>query len=512
MRETREPLLEALRQYRAASSDAELELAVLALHQRLQGALSAYLESHGSGEVDAEGSFPRLVDLVRDRTDLFQGDEGVVRLLVSLNTTRNRIAHPQGDKPLTHEIERDARQLARLISRFWPAWFDETCPVSATRPQPRPEPEPADHRTPEWPRRPPSSESALRSPEPSKFGHFLRNVWVDESQPRLRVGLLFLRLIGIALLLLLAQGCKSGAISTARWPAPIKHIGIALILAALGFLVWSLIVVWRVLGQLRLKRLLILLGIAYVLVLVVSLLTAQSPRPFFQQVWWTTRQTFSFVGRQVRDGALTVVGTPQEFRLAYTGHRRPIRLPGMDAEDTSYLTPIPANRPARQESGARPVDTPTPLPVDSAQDTPTPRPETTRTATVTGEASPTPAAPPTEAGPTAASLPLPDCPHSQARLTVPRVGEVIADQIQVQGSANIENQEYFKFEFRREDGQVEDEWHWAARYDELVEEGVLGTWDVSHLPEGVYTFRLVVVNVQGNYPFPPCEVSVRVQR
>jgi len=91
------------------------------------------------------------------------------------------------------------------------------------------------------------------------------------------------------------------------------------------------------------------------------------------------------------------------------------------------------------------------------------------------------------------------------------VNEVIEDEIQIEGSANIENLDYYKFEFKREDGEVEDEWHWTASFEEPVEEGVLGTWRVSHLPEGMYTFRLTVVNTQGNYPFPPCDVRVIIK-
>jgi len=43
------------------------------------------------------------------------------------------------------------------------------------------------------------------------------------------------------------------------------------------------------------------------------------------------------------------------------------------------------------------------------------------------------------------------------------------------------------------------------------EEGLLGIWHVSQLPPGAYTFRLTVVNREGNYPFPPCEVRVYVK-
>ena len=89
------------------------------------------------------------------------------------------------------------------------------------------------------------------------------------------------------------------------------------------------------------------------------------------------------------------------------------------------------------------------------------------------------------------------------------MGQVIVDEVQVEGTANIEHLSYYKFEFRRDDGQ--DEWHWAASYETPVENGTLGVWQVSHLPPGDYVFRLTVVNVQGNYPFPPCEVDVRIK-
>jgi len=68
------------------------------------------------------------------------------------------------------------------------------------------------------------------------------------------------------------------------------------------------------------------------------------------------------------------------------------------------------------------------------------------------------------------------------------VNEVIRDEIQVKGAANIENFAYYKFEFKREG--TEDEWHWIDSFKTPVEEGVLGTWNVSNLPDGIYTLRL----------------------
>lgn len=76
------------------------------------------------------------------------------------------------------------------------------------------------------------------------------------------------------------------------------------------------------------------------------------------------------------------------------------------------------------------------------------------------------------------------------------------------GTANIENFDYYKFEFKREG--VEDEWHWVESFEIPVEEGLLGTWNVSDLPPGTYILRLTVVDRTGNYPFTPCEVRVYV--
>ena len=81
--------------------------------------------------------------------------------------------------------------------------------------------------------------------------------------------------------------------------------------------------------------------------------------------------------------------------------------------------------------------------------------------------------------------------------------------MQVEGTASIENFDYYKFEIKRDD--IEDEWHWVESFSTPVEEGVLGVWQVGHLQAGTYILRLTVVNRQVNYPFIPCEVKVYVR-
>lgn len=488
--QARELLSNALRQYSEADDEAKMELAVLALHKGLEEAMRAYLESQGfDSAVHRQASFPDLVDLIRDYTDLFGGDLKLPSLLVSLNTTRVKIAHPGEDKPTPSEISQDARRFAELICRFWPRLFGETAPVSLMT-----------QLSKSWEEMPVISEPLAKprpiEPEalrfsPSRVRQFLQCLWKDEAEPRFQRKLFLKRMIGIVILFVSSKWCKTSAIYTVRWPEPIKYVGVVLFLLSVGSFLWGIVIVWKVLRQLRLKGLLIVLGVSYVLLISVSVLTSDSSLPFHQEAWLVTQRLIVSTSRKARDVGRALVRAPEEFRFAYTGHRHPILLPGMDS---SYLTPIPANEPARVSLTLSPV----------------PAVYETRVAS-----SPSPVGTPstfaqTQEQPTILPLHPPDCPHLQARLTAPQANQLIVGRIQVEGTANIENFDYYKFECRREDGDIEDEWHWIESFNTPVEEGVLGIWDVSPLPAGIYTFRLTVVNREGNYPFPPCDVKVRI--
>lgn len=110
----------------------------------------------------------------------------------------------------------------------------------------------------------------------------------------------------------------------------------------------------------------------------------------------------------------------------------------------------------------------------------------------------------------ASSRPAPpadNCSH----ITSPRHGSTVSGQVTVRGTANVDNFWYYKFEYRKDDGQE----NWIT-YDSTkrtpVENGVLGVWDLNALglPDGWYWFRVVVVDWSGNYP-PPCEMRVYVR-
>ena len=484
-RQAERTLHSALRKYALANTEDKLAIALLSLHGGLDNALRAYLVRLGITEVDSRSvNYPTLVDLVRDHTNLFASDPSLPGKLVSLNTTRNRIAHPELENvPSASEISHDAEQYIKLIRRFWPVIFREPFPegllATSAAPEPRPQPVPP-------PRREPSPEPSPdeREPQPSRWPRvrqFLQTLWSDENAPRLQKWLLVKRVVGIIVFLVLAKILKDAALFTARWPQPVKYGGVVLFVLAMALFVWSLILIWKVLRQIRLKGLLIAFAAIYVLLLSAVVLTSTSSLPWVQVGWQTTRDWASLGSSAAVDAASSIVSAPAEFRVAYLGYRRPVRVPGTDPDDPSYLTPIPANRPAT----AVPRTEPTPGPGQ-------PTPESTATPEVVD-----------------ASLPLPDCPEPQARLTAPRVGQVIRDQGAVMGSAKIDGFDYYKFEYRRA-ADAADTWHWIASFYTPVEDGFLGTWDVSGLPADRYILRLTVVNTEGNYPFPPCEVTVQV--
>jgi len=109
--------------------------------------------------------------------------------------------------------------------------------------------------------------------------------------------------------------------------------------------------------------------------------------------------------------------------------------------------------------------------------------------------------------PTATPAPLPECPNLKARLTYPTVNAVLRGVVQIRGSADTDNFDYYKLEFRSQGAPV---WSFLQRFEEPVADGVLALWDTSSLSPGNYWLRLVVVDVTGNYP-EPCEVSVIIE-
>ncbi len=144
------------------------------------------------------------------------------------------------------------------------------------------------------------------------------------------------------------------------------------------------------------------------------------------------------------------------------------------------------------------IDTPTPTP---------PPPTATPTLTPTRKPRPTRKPPPkVDVTPTPAVVP-PACPTAGVVITSPGVNQTLTGPVQITGTANIPNFQFYKLEWSSVGAP--EEWHWFAGAEAPVVNGVLGTFNPALVPPGAYNIRLVVVDNTGNFP-APCVVQVQI--
>jgi hypothetical protein len=130
----------------------------------------------------------------------------------------------------------------------------------------------------------------------------------------------------------------------------------------------------------------------------------------------------------------------------------------------------------------------------------------------------TPSTPaPQEAGPAATALPeaaldSSGCLNPSATLTFPTNGSDLAGVVTVEGTADIANFAFYKYEYIElaggspAPGAV---WRAISAWNTPVVDGELGPWDTTLVIPGEYAFRLVVTDTAGNAPLP-CVQRVRV--
>lgn len=148
------------------------------------------------------------------------------------------------------------------------------------------------------------------------------------------------------------------------------------------------------------------------------------------------------------------------------------------------------------------IPTPSPSPV-SPTVTPTPTP--TRARPTPRPAEPTEAPLPTYTSPP----PTPICPSPGVQITSPGIDAVLNSPVQILGTANISDFQYYKVEV----GSGENPTSWSMfsnLHKSPIAGGLLDIWDPTAYPPGVYKLRLTVVDNTGNYPLP-CEVRVIVE-
>ncbi len=99
------------------------------------------------------------------------------------------------------------------------------------------------------------------------------------------------------------------------------------------------------------------------------------------------------------------------------------------------------------------------------------------------------------------------CANSNATLTAPEPGAVIAGSFEVVGTANTDNFAFYKFEISG--AGTGGQWLSLGVGTRPVTEGPLGTFDSSAREPGEYAFRLVVLDNAGHFP-PPCLVPITI--
>ena len=144
---------------------------------------------------------------------------------------------------------------------------------------------------------------------------------------------------------------------------------------------------------------------------------------------------------------------------------------------------------------------------------PTALPTATLTATALPSPTPRPRATsrPEEptAAPTATLAPPPACADPNIQILAPGMGAVVAGRVELRGSALHPQFQFYKVEIGV--GDTPSAWHSISdTHNSPVSNGVLDAFDTRSVPNGVYWFRLTVVDQTGNFP-KPCDVRVTIQ-
>jgi hypothetical protein len=109
------------------------------------------------------------------------------------------------------------------------------------------------------------------------------------------------------------------------------------------------------------------------------------------------------------------------------------------------------------------------------------------------------------------SNPLPEtlgngCIPGQLTFTSPNPGQEVSGTVTLEGTANIENFGFYKYEVAP---QGSDAWATISAGRGIVINGELGLWDTSVLNPGDYALRLVATDNQGEST-TPCMIPVRI--
>jgi len=106
--------------------------------------------------------------------------------------------------------------------------------------------------------------------------------------------------------------------------------------------------------------------------------------------------------------------------------------------------------------------------------------------------------------PTQSPPPVLACPNPEIQITSPGMGAKVEGRVEIRGTVDIEEFWYYKVEFAMGADPAEGDWHFIGPKRDEAKERIINehlvTWNTSGLSPGVYSLRLVVVDITGNYP------------
>lgn len=99
------------------------------------------------------------------------------------------------------------------------------------------------------------------------------------------------------------------------------------------------------------------------------------------------------------------------------------------------------------------------------------------------------------------------CVPGEVMITIPENNSVVSGTVVIEGTANIEDFGFYKFEISTTNS---DNWLTIQAGDEPLIDDELGFWDTTQLDPGNYSLRLVVLDNQG-IQRDPCTVDLYVE-
>jgi hypothetical protein len=174
------------------------------------------------------------------------------------------------------------------------------------------------------------------------------------------------RLIWVLVRFFLARLLWGTAIRLAHFASWTRTLGLVLALFCIVLIGWTLLGLRRAVVVLGLKRLAIILALVFVAIVAFNLITVPDDRPFPARMLARLQGAILSIGRAGIGLVQSVIRSPGDLLFAYTGQRRPPRLPAGFPTPDPDATPIQAILAPHQATPARvptlaPQPTMTPL-------------------------------------------------------------------------------------------------------------------------------------------------------